>query len=137
MIELIDYSTDSFCASSEITLGYRKMIEYYHRIPIEVAIFMEKVLLNLKYIVDHQVITPEDEADINDYFDRLKEIYLRHYKQNAKVRIRIHIKDKNTIRKIFHKDFKNVSELIDLKLFINGYTFDYKNILLQFKMMGK
>jgi len=137
MIEIIDYKTDSFCGSSEITLGYRKMIEYYHRIPIEIAVFMEKVLINLKYIVDHQNITPENEADINEYFDRLKEIYLRHYKQNSKVRTRIHIKDKSAWKKTFHLAFKNMSELIDLKLFINGYTFDYKSILLQFELTNK
>jgi hypothetical protein len=59
---------------------YRKMIDYYHNVPKEVAFFMEKVLLNLIFLVKYQKLTPAREADLNEYFRRLKNVHLSHIK---------------------------------------------------------
>jgi hypothetical protein len=111
-----------------------KLINYYHNVPKEVAFFMEKVLLNLIFLVKYQKLTPAREADLNEYFRRLKNVHLSHYENNEKVRVRVLVKQKSQWKKIFNIGLKNVQELIDLKLYINGYEFDYKDLLLQFKV---
>jgi hypothetical protein len=113
---------------------YQKMINYYHSVPKEIALFMEKVLLNLIFLVKNQKLTPAKESDLNEYFKRLKDVHLSHYKEKEKVRVRVLIKHKSSWKKLFNIGIKNVQELIDLKLYINGYEFDYKDLLLQFKI---
>jgi hypothetical protein len=131
---VIDYVADAFCASSDVTRHYQKMVKYYHQIPMEIAVFMEQVLINLKFVIEHQHLTSDNSDDLNKYFQNLKNIYLKHYRKHKKVQIRISIKQKPKWKTIFGIPIKFVSEVVDLHLIIDEVDYDYLDILLQFKV---
>jgi hypothetical protein len=107
---------------------YRNVVNFYHQVPLPIANFMEIVLTNLQYIIKHNHLVPEYEQDINLYFNKLKNIYLKNSKQYKNVTLQIFIKPKKWFYKIFNMKEKN-NDVVDLILTIGNNKYNYKDFL--------